>query len=152
MWPNWTSLADIDTACGKCALLPGVALVCISGRMTVTTCVIRGIVTKFPNFGVFFSLNNTPGPLIHGLKPFWILLRIRQDMVDFRTQNCILYVAPLNWSIFLVVGYDNLRTYTFLIDIPFKGCQFIDRACGVDDTAYTVHAVSMILHALCMQR
>jgi hypothetical protein len=35
----------------------------------------------------FFSSNKPHGPLIHGLKSFWILLRIRRDMINFRTQK-----------------------------------------------------------------
>jgi hypothetical protein len=36
---------------------------------------------------VFFHQIIPPGPLIHGLKPFWILLQIRRVMIDFRTQK-----------------------------------------------------------------
>jgi hypothetical protein len=79
-------------------------------------------------------------------------------MIDFRTQkSCMRYqrhlcttifclVASLNLYIFVVVGYDNSRTYTFLIDTPFKGCQGRTNrssivyevsyfACGGNDTA-----------------
>jgi hypothetical protein len=82
-----------------------------------------------------FSSNNTSRPLIHGLKPFWILLRIRRDMIDLRTQkSCrrcqwhrmqknLLLCSPFKFIYFLVVGYANSGTYLFLIDIAFKGCQ-----------------------------
>jgi hypothetical protein len=59
---------------------------------------------------------------------------------------------------FLVVGYDNSGTYLFLTDILFKGCQGRSNrssivhvvsyfACGVNDTACTVHGVSLTPHA-----
>jgi hypothetical protein len=59
---------------------------------------------------------------------------------------------------FLVVEEENSGTYMFLIDIPFKGCQGRSNrssnvhavsyfACGVNDTAYTVHVVSL-MHAV----
>jgi hypothetical protein len=35
----------------------------------------------------FFHQTIPTGPLIHGLKPFWILLRIRRDMIDFERKN-----------------------------------------------------------------
>jgi hypothetical protein len=58
-------------------------------------------------------------PLIHGLKPFWILLRIRRDMINFRTQkSCMRCRWPR-----------------------------IHRACSINDTACIVHAVSLTPHA-----
>jgi hypothetical protein len=43
-------------------------------------------------------------------------------------------------------AYDFHFSLLFLIDFEL----FIDRACGVNDTEYTVHAVSMTLHASSM--
>jgi hypothetical protein len=71
---------------------------------------------------VFFHQRIPPGPLIHGLKPFWILLRILRDMIDFRTQkSCmrcqwhrmhenLLLDSPFKFKYFLVVGKDNSGT------------------------------------------
>jgi hypothetical protein len=47
---------------------------------------LKGSVTRFLTLR-FFHQTIPPGPLIHGLKPCWILLRVRRDMLDFRTQK-----------------------------------------------------------------
>jgi hypothetical protein len=48
---------------------------------------VKGTVSRNILPSVFFHQTIPPGPLIHGLKPFWILLRIRRDMIDFQTQK-----------------------------------------------------------------
>jgi hypothetical protein len=103
--------------------------------------VIKGTVhvTRFSTLG-FFHQTIPPGPLIHGLTPFGILLRYRRDMIDFRTQksckNC-LFGSPFGCG--GVGQYGSI--YMFLIDIPFKGCQ------GRSNRSSIVHAVSMTPHA-----
>jgi hypothetical protein len=47
----------------------------------------------------FFSSTIPPGPLIQGLKPFWILLRFRRDIIDFRTQKFTLKAARAVWIV-----------------------------------------------------
>jgi hypothetical protein len=72
----------------------------------------------------------------------------------------VMQVASLNLYIFSggVGKFGNM----FLIDIPFKGWQgrsnfslivhaVSNFACGVNDTACTMHAVSMTPHASCMR-
>jgi hypothetical protein len=68
-----------------------------------------------------------PGPLIHMLKPFWILLRIRRDMIDFRTQK-FFSGSPFKLIYFLVGGVGQfVNIYMFLIDIPHKWIVSRDR-------------------------
>jgi hypothetical protein len=74
----------------------------------------------------FFHQTILPWPLINRLKPFWILLRIRRDVIDFRTQKSSLFCI---WFSLLEV----VRKFF---------C-----ACGVNDTACTMLAVSMTPHA-----
>jgi hypothetical protein len=70
--------------------------------------------------------------------------------------------SPLKFIYFFRGGVGQFGNIYVLIDIPFKGCQGRSNrlsivhavsyfACGVNDTTFTMHAVSLTPHASCMQ-
>jgi hypothetical protein len=77
---------------------------------------VKGTVSQDFRPSVFFHKTIPPGSLIHGLKPFWILLRIRWDIIDFRTQKsctaCIVHAVSVTLHAFLKIRISSrIRIY-----------------------------------------
>jgi hypothetical protein len=78
----------------------------------------------------FFHQTIPPGPLIHRLKPFWILLQICRDMINFRT-----------WKLCMWCQWHRMLEKIFL-GSPFKFISFLSGGVGHSGTC-TMHVVSM---------
>jgi hypothetical protein len=109
-------------------------------------------VTRFSTF-VFFSHQTMP-PWGPDSQAFWILLRIRQNMIGSHTQNRAYSVNDMHEHlllyIVLVVGWENPRTDMFLI-FPIKAglaSRIVRRLCM---RCHILHVVSLTPHAPCMQ-
>jgi hypothetical protein len=117
--------------------------------------VIKGTLSRDFWPSVFFYQTIPPGTLIHGLMPFWNMLRIFRDTIDFWMQKfcmqCQWYDmqeklgSPFKFVFFFLGGLGRFGNIYVFIDIPFKGCQ------GRLNRSSNVHAVSMTLHASCMR-
>jgi hypothetical protein len=103
----------------------------------------------------FFSSNHTPGPLIHGLTPFRICLRIRRDNRHYSSFSGVNDTAQRHrWNHFRSVN-DTAEIVLAVSMTPLKSfprCHWYrwnfrpdPHSCfrGVNDTAETVSAVSI---------
>jgi hypothetical protein len=100
---------------------------------------LKGTVSRDFRPSVFIHQTIPPGPLIHGLTPFWILLRIRRDMINFRTQKscmrCHWYRMHRTWGV--IDTACTVHAVSLIPHAPYMRCHWyrIHRACGVNDTA-----------------
>jgi hypothetical protein len=125
---------------------------CIYKRVTTVKCTVSPYITTRNLKGQcheifdprFFSLNNTPWAPDSRAKASLILLRIRRDMIDFRTQKSCM---RCQWHCM----HEN-----FLLGSPFKFIYFFSGGVGQFGNIYVsrscmrchiLHAVSLTPHA-----
>jgi hypothetical protein len=106
--------------------------------------VVKGTLTR--DFRpLFFSSKNSPRPLIHGLKPFWIWLRIRGEN-QLWNRRCNWHRCDKKRSLV------NTKILHSIFVIFAQRCQWLRCACnsGVNDITVQVTVVSMT--PLCMSQ
>jgi hypothetical protein len=117
---------------------------------TVWVTPIKGTVSRDFRPSVFFIKQYPLGPWFTGLKPFWILLWIRRDMIDFRTQKlCMRCLGPFKFLYFFSGGvgqFGNINVFdrywkaaraVRIIRRSYMRWQWhrLHRACGINDTS-----------------
>jgi hypothetical protein len=88
----------------------------------------------------FFHQNILPGPLIKGIKPFRIKIRIRED-IQILQNACGVIDTACTQNFLTTSKSENHMQNSYGMQKKMKN------ACGVNGTACTVHGVSMTSHA-----